>query len=205
MATLQIPDPIQDLGSETGSPRKLLLFGLSVFVFLVPCPPISSIACSVASTIPMNSKYTTVSYNSNLDSAQSQSLQTNSHFSSAVTPSAFRMDDDAIDTFEDEFDVEEEDNDGDDDRATKGDGLADMMSKILNQKVGDKIPVLAKRKTTLMKEMEGSHIDSDRLKRQRAEKKADREKQLVVPDLTSADFERQLRKLATRGGTKLLS
>ena len=109
------------------------------------------------------------------------------------------MDDDAIDTFEDEFDIEE-DNEGGDDTTIKGDGLADMMSKILNQKVGDKIPVLAKRKTALMKEREGSHIDSDRLKRQRAEKKADREKQLVVPDLTSADFERQLRKLATRGG-----
>ena len=110
------------------------------------------------------------------------------------------MDDDAIDTFEDEFDVAEEDNNSGDDAAQKGDGLADMMSKILNQKVGEKIPILAKRKTALMKEMEGSHVDSDRIKRQRAEKRAEREKQLVVPDLTSADFERQLRKLATRGG-----
>ena len=53
------------------------------------------------------------------------------------------MDDDAIDTFEDEFDVAEEDNNSGDDAAQKGDGLADMMSKILNQKVGEKIPILA--------------------------------------------------------------
>ena len=112
------------------------------------------------------------------------------------------MDEDGFDNFEDEFDVEEENNDGED--VAKGDGLADMMSKILNQKVGEKVPVLAKRKTALMKEMEGSHVDFDRLKRQRAEKKAEKEKQLVVPDLTSADFERQLRKLATRGGTILI-
>lgn len=101
--------------------------------------------------------------------------------------------------FYDEFDQDEAEDDEIGDVA-KGDGFADMMAKILNQKTGDKIPVLAKRKTTLMKEVEGSHIDSDRLKRQRAAKKVEKEKQLVVPDLSSADFERQLRKLATRGG-----
>lgn len=109
------------------------------------------------------------------------------------------MDEGMNEIFDDEFDQGEAENDeiGD---IGKGDGFADMMSKILNQKTGDKIPVLAKRKTTLMKEAEGSHIDSDRLKRQRAAKKVEKEKQLVVPDLSSADFERQLRKLATRGG-----
>ena len=101
--------------------------------------------------------------------------------------------------FYDEFDQGEAEDDEIGDVA-KGDGFADMMAKILNQKTGDKIPVLAKRKTALMKEAEGSHIDSDRLKRQRAAKKVEKEKQLVVPDLSSADFERQLRKLATRGG-----
>jgi Rrp15p len=109
------------------------------------------------------------------------------------------MDDDGLDAFEDEFGNGEEDND-EMNNVSKGDGFADMMSKILNQKTGDKIPVLAKRKTALMKEMEGAHADTDRLKRQRADKKAEKEKQLVVPDLSSADFERQLRKLATRGG-----
>jgi hypothetical protein len=112
------------------------------------------------------------------------------------------MDEDTIDKFEDEFEMEEE---GEEEDSTKRDGLADMMSKILNQKVGDKIPVLAKRKTAMMKEMEGTHIDADRQKKQRAEKRAEREKQLVVPDLSSADFERQLRKLATRGGLNSFS
>lgn len=114
------------------------------------------------------------------------------------------MDENDIDFLEDEFDVEEEDHDEINDN-DKADGFADMMSKILNQKTGDKVPVLAKRKTALMKEMEGSHKDADRLKRQRAEKKSEKEKQLVVPDLSSADFERQLRKLATRGGSWLFT
>lgn len=113
------------------------------------------------------------------------------------------MDENDVDFLEDEFDVEEEDHDEINDN-DKADGFADMMSKILNQKTGDKVPVLAKRKTALMKEMEGSHKDADRLKRQRAEKKSEKEKQLVIPDLSSADFERQLRKLATRGGILLL-
>jgi hypothetical protein len=111
------------------------------------------------------------------------------------------MDDLTMDKFEDEFENEGDDDESNED-VEKGDGLADMMSKILNQKVGDKIPVLAKRKTAMMKEVEGSRLDSDKSKRQRLEKKAEKEKQLVIPDASSADFERQLRKLATRGGLK---
>ena len=111
-------------------------------------------------------------------------------------------DDDAGDDYDDEYDMEEEEESG---GKVKADGLADMMSKILNQKVGDKVPVLAKRKTAMMKEMEGKQGDTERLKRQRVEKRAEREKQLVVPDHTSADFERQLRKLATRGVVALFN
>jgi hypothetical protein len=107
-------------------------------------------------------------------------------------------DGDEDEEFEDDYGDEEE-------REPRGDGLADMMSKILNQKVGDKVPVLAKRKTTEMKELEGRHEDVERIKRQRVEKRAEREKQLVVPDHTSADFEKQLRKLATRGVVALFN
>ena len=103
--------------------------------------------------------------------------------------------------YDDEYMEEEEEGGG----KVKRDGLADMMSKILNQNIGDKVPVLAKRKTTMMKEMEGKQGDAERLKRQRIEKRAEREKQLVVPDHTSADFERQLRKLATRGVVALFN
>jgi len=109
-----------------------------------------------------------------------------------------------MDKFEDEFENEGDDDESNED-VEKGDGLADMMSKILNQKVGDKIPVLAKRKTAMMKEVEGSRVDSDKSKRQRLEKKAEKEKQLVIPDASSADFERQLRKLATRGVVALFN
>lgn len=99
----------------------------------------------------------------------------------------------------------EDDSEDEAEREPRGDGLADMMSKILNQKIGDKVPVLAKRKTAMMKEVEGKHEDTERIKRQRIEKRAEREKQLVVPDHTSADFEKQLRKLATRGVVALFN
>jgi hypothetical protein len=63
---------------------------------------------------------------------------------------------------------------------------------------------LAKRKTTLMKEMEGSAEEKERLKRQKVERKLEKEKKMMAPDVSpaSTDFERQLRKLATRGGKK---
>ena len=87
-----------------------------------------------------------------------------------------------------------------DDEAPTKDGLADMMAKILGQNVQGKVPVLAKRKTSIMKEIEEGRDDRERLKKQRIERKTDREKQMVIPDQTSMDYERQLRKLATRGG-----
>ena len=102
-------------------------------------------------------------------------------------------------------DVGDEDYEDKDAGETKRDGLADMMSKILNQKIGDKIPVLAKRKTALMKDADGQHGDAEKMKKLRLERKAEKEKQLVVPDHTSADFERQLRKLATRGVVALFN
>ena len=103
---------------------------------------------------------------------------------------------------------EDEDEDEGDDEAGKprGDGMADMMSKILNQSVTTgSNPVLAKRKTTIMKEMEDAKEDRERLKRLRTQRKAERERQLEVPDASSADYERQLRKLATRGVVALFN
>lgn len=63
-----------------------------------------------------------------------------------------------------------------------------------------KVAVLAKRKTALMKEIETEQRDLKQLKKQRIEKKADRSKQMVAADPSTSDFERQLKKLATRGG-----
>jgi ribosomal protein L18E len=60
--------------------------------------------------------------------------------------------------------------------------------------------VLAKRKTAMMKDMEADKANMKRIKLARIERKAEQTKQLVVPDVTTADYERQLKKLATRGG-----
>ena len=60
--------------------------------------------------------------------------------------------------------------------------------------------MLAKRKTAIMKELETEYADRDRLKKLRIERREQRVKHLVIPDHTTLDYERQLRKVATRGG-----
>mmetsp|Transcript_6798 Transcript_6798/g.13071 ORF Transcript_6798/g.13071 Transcript_6798/m.13071 type:complete len:322 (+) Transcript_6798:42-1007(+) len=86
------------------------------------------------------------------------------------------------------------------------DGMADMMSKILHQQVdGGRIPVLAKRKTTIMKQLEQEKASHDRLKEARRQKREDKGKFMVVPDHSTGDYERQLRKVATRGVVALFN
>lgn len=51
-----------------------------------------------------------------------------------------------------------------------------------------------------MKDIETVHKDNADLKKLRVERRLERTKQMVVPDASTADFERQLKKLATRGG-----
>lgn len=51
-----------------------------------------------------------------------------------------------------------------------------------------------------MKDIEVVHKDSADMKKLRAERRIERTKQMVTPDAATADFERQLKKLATRGG-----
>jgi len=51
-----------------------------------------------------------------------------------------------------------------------------------------------------MKDIESVHKDSADMKKLRAERRLERTKQMVVPHASTADFERQLKKLATRGG-----
>lgn len=83
---------------------------------------------------------------------------------------------------------------------SKNDGLAEMMSKILNQKVPNKNPILAKRKTAMMKEVENDNLKREDVKQNRMDRKVKREKFLSLPDPLNNDFERQLRKVATKGG-----
>ena len=54
-----------------------------------------------------------------------------------------------------------------------------------------------------MKEIEEDRKNEQRLKVARVERHAQLTKQLVVPDILTADYERQLKKLATRGGNRL--
>lgn len=81
-----------------------------------------------------------------------------------------------------------------------GDKFASVMAKILSEDLGGVAPILAKRKTALMKEMEiekQSKHDSTKIKKQR---KLEREQQLVVPSVDVTNYEKNLKKMASRGG-----
>ncbi|KAG5176478.1 Rrp15p-domain-containing protein [Tribonema minus] len=94
-------------------------------------------------------------------------------------------------------------------RPASGDGaggMGDVMARILGQQIaGSSAPVLAKRKTKAMKEMAEEAERKATLVAKRAERRAARAQQLVVPDVTSQDRERQLKKIATRGVVALFN
>ena len=54
-----------------------------------------------------------------------------------------------------------------------------------------------------MKEMEADKENKERLKKQKVERLAEKEKQLIIPTIMTTDYERQPKKLATRGGKKI--
>jgi hypothetical protein len=56
----------------------------------------------------------------------------------------------------------------------------------------------------MMKDLESVHKENQELKKIRQIRRLERTKQMVVPDVSSTDFERQLKKLATRGGNVIL-
>jgi hypothetical protein len=57
----------------------------------------------------------------------------------------------------------------------------------------------------MMKDLESVHKENQELKKIRQIRRLERTKQMVVPDVSSTDFERQLKKLATRGGNVILN
>lgn len=61
-------------------------------------------------------------------------------------------------------------------------------------------PVLAKRKTKTMKEMEFASVQRAESKEKSAARRANMTQQFTIPDHTTAEYERQLKKIATRGG-----
>jgi len=56
-----------------------------------------------------------------------------------------------------------------------------------------------------MREIEEINEEKMRLKRRKIAKLEAVNKHLVIPDVSKTDYERQMRKLATRGGDMLLS
>lgn len=77
-----------------------------------------------------------------------------------------------------------------------------VISKILNQTTENKIPVLARRKTSIMRKIEADRDSARTLKKLRLSKKVDRDRQMLIPDITNTNYERQLKKVATRGGNQ---
>lgn len=60
--------------------------------------------------------------------------------------------------------------------------------------------MLAKRKTKAMKEMEEAAVTREENRGKSAARRAKLTQQFAIPDHTTTDYERQLKKIATRGG-----
>ncbi len=87
-----------------------------------------------------------------------------------------------------------------------------MIAKLLQQTNESDVPVLAKRKTPVMKEIEAERMDAINKKKARLSRKKEREGGWVKnPSMqikqhpSSQDYERNLRKLATRGVVALFN
>ncbi|CAM9113492.1 unnamed protein product [Chrysoparadoxa australica] len=85
-------------------------------------------------------------------------------------------------------------------------GMGDVMARILSAKVGKDAPVLAKRKTKAMKEIESAAQGRSEIREKRAERKAKRTKQMrAANDPSCLELERSLKKVATRGVVALFN
>jgi ABC-type Zn2+ transport system substrate-binding protein/surface adhesin len=59
-------------------------------------------------------------------------------------------------------------------------GFSNVLQKILNQQIHSKNPVLSKRKTSVMREIEINREDRDRLRKLKMQRLNDRQRQLVI-------------------------
>lgn len=110
---------------------------------------------------------------------------------------------DSVDSASSHSDSEGEDEE--EDEVGAKDGMADMMSKILNQKTTKDVPVLEKRKTTIMKSIDAERGERSELKKAQAAKSLIRTRQLSQPGHSNPEKERSLRKLATKGVVALFN
>lgn len=111
---------------------------------------------------------------------------------------------------EEEKQEEEEDaqppssSDGEDEEETHDAvGFGDAMSKILGQNVAEDVqPILAKRTTARMREIQSDKKETKTARLSAAEKREREQKDMAVPDHTTAVQDRKLRMIATKGGAK---
>ena len=88
----------------------------------------------------------------------------------------------------------------------KSGGFGSALSKILSRDIGNKkTPVLSKRHTALQKLQEQEKLQQLLLKKQNKQKKILRKVHNLDPRQAAPDFERQLRKVATKGVVALFN
>jgi hypothetical protein len=85
------------------------------------------------------------------------------------------------------------------------DGFADTVLNLLKQDTGKKNPVLSGRKTTLMKQLQETTQQMKEADKRKVEKRRKLEGKMVNPQDVNIEFERQLRKLATKGVVALFN
>ncbi|KAL9538266.1 hypothetical protein MBANPS3_011065 [Mucor bainieri] len=119
-------------------------------------------------------------------------------------------DDDEDEAEDDEFDDDEMDLEEDGVKQPKkysSEAFSDAMTKILASTLtgSDKRQPILARSKGLERKLEDEKLDYKARKIMSAEKKALKEKGRVIPDFTTFEYEKRLRKVATRGVVKLFN
>uniref|UniRef100_A0AAV1T8W7 RRP15-like protein n=1 Tax=Peronospora matthiolae TaxID=2874970 RepID=A0AAV1T8W7_9STRA len=131
------------------------------------------------------------------------------------------------DTFEAESEQQDEENSNDEDEGEEDEGAAalqgstddeegdepheavgfgDAMSKILGQNIAEDVqPILARRTTARMREIQSDRKEVKTVRLSAAEKREREQKDMAVPDHTTAVKDRTLRMVATKGVVALFN
>lgn len=104
-----------------------------------------------------------------------------------------------------EDDAEGSEDEGEAEANNHRDGFANTILNLLKQDTGKKAPVLSGRKTTLMKQIDEHKTESKSLERKKLEKRRKLEEKIMHSDEINIEFERQLKKLATKGVVALFN
>ncbi|KAI9494374.1 Rrp15p-domain-containing protein [Zychaea mexicana] len=108
---------------------------------------------------------------------------------------------------DDEFDLDQEQKSSNAKGKNSSEAFSEAMTKILASSLkgsDKKQPIMARSKGTERK-IEDEKLEYKARKMMTAEKKAQKERGRVIPDYTSFDYEKRLRKVATRGVVKLFN